>query len=78
MATFASVSHPRRRTGTVASPRVPPTDEIAALLRCAAESVPRDWQWVNPDRGLKRRSYDDVGVRARAPCGCCAVRAEVG
>jgi Cobalamin-independent synthase, Catalytic domain len=32
------------------------------LLRSACpESVPRDRLWVNPDCGLKTRSYDDVG-----------------
>ena len=43
------------------SPRVPDADEMAALLGRARERL-ADWQiWVNPDCGLKTRSWDEVG-----------------
>ncbi len=42
------------------SPRVPPTTEIAARIRVAAEQFPADRIWVNPDCGLKTRGYAEV------------------
>ena len=42
------------------SPRVPGVDEIVALLRRAAEVVPADRLWVNPDCGLKTRGWSEV------------------
>jgi 5-methyltetrahydropteroyltriglutamate--homocysteine methyltransferase len=39
------------------SPRVPDTDEMAALLRKAAERIPAERLWVNPDCGLKTRGW---------------------
>ncbi|TCO69457.1 5-methyltetrahydropteroyltriglutamate--homocysteine S-methyltransferase [Rhodovulum euryhalinum] len=42
------------------SPRVPPEAEIAALLRKAAEVIPAEHLWVNPDCGLKTRGWPEV------------------
>ena len=42
------------------SPRVPSTDEMAALLNLARHRL-QDWQiWVNPDCGLKTRAWEEV------------------
>ena len=42
------------------SPRIPTTEEIAGLLRKAAEYIPRDRFWANPDCGLKTRDWPEV------------------
>jgi 5-methyltetrahydropteroyltriglutamate--homocysteine methyltransferase len=42
------------------SPRCPTVDEIVALLKRAAECVPADQIWVNPDCGLKTRKWEEV------------------
>ncbi|MBO3661900.1 5-methyltetrahydropteroyltriglutamate--homocysteine S-methyltransferase [Microbacterium stercoris] len=42
------------------SPRVPSTDEVAALLTLAAEQLPLRQVWVNPDCGLKTRAYPET------------------
>ena len=42
------------------SPRVPSTDEVVGLLRRAADALPVERLWVNPDCGLKTRGYDEV------------------
>ncbi len=42
------------------SPRVPPTEEMAALIGKAAEVVPPERLWVNPDCGLKTRKWEEV------------------
>jgi len=42
------------------SPRVPDTDEIEELLVAAEERIPAERLWVNPDCGLKTRSWDQV------------------
>jgi 5-methyltetrahydropteroyltriglutamate--homocysteine methyltransferase len=42
------------------SPRVPGEDEIVALLTEAVRAVPGDRLWVNPDCGLKTRTYAEV------------------
>ncbi|MGC8463650.1 MAG: 5-methyltetrahydropteroyltriglutamate--homocysteine S-methyltransferase [Acidimicrobiales bacterium] len=44
----------------VHSPRAPAEDEIASLLRRAVEVVGPERLWVNPDCGLKTRSYAEV------------------
>jgi 5-methyltetrahydropteroyltriglutamate--homocysteine methyltransferase len=42
------------------SPRVPEIDEMVGLLKLARERL-ADWQiWVNPDCGLKTRSWQEV------------------
>ncbi|MFQ5912363.1 MAG: 5-methyltetrahydropteroyltriglutamate--homocysteine S-methyltransferase [Nitrospinota bacterium] len=42
------------------SPRVPDRKEIEALLRKALEVLPPENVWVNPDCGLKTRSWEEV------------------
>ena len=42
------------------SPRVPATDEIEELLAAAERRIPRERLWVNPDCGLKTRSWEQV------------------
>ncbi|MBM7790774.1 5-methyltetrahydropteroyltriglutamate--homocysteine S-methyltransferase [Tenggerimyces flavus] len=42
------------------SPRVPSAEEIEESLRLALVAVPADRLWVNPDCGLKTRTYDDI------------------
>jgi 5-methyltetrahydropteroyltriglutamate--homocysteine methyltransferase len=42
------------------SPRVPEADEIERLLALAEERVGRARLWVNPDCGLKTRTWDEV------------------
>jgi 5-methyltetrahydropteroyltriglutamate--homocysteine methyltransferase len=42
------------------SPRVPPAEEMAELLRAAARVLDPDRLWVNPDCGLKTRRYDEA------------------
>jgi 5-methyltetrahydropteroyltriglutamate--homocysteine methyltransferase len=48
------------------SPRVPETSEILGLLRRAAAVVPPERLWVNPDCGLKTRTYEQVEPALRA------------
>jgi 5-methyltetrahydropteroyltriglutamate--homocysteine methyltransferase len=42
------------------SPRVPATEEMAALLRKAGERLAVEQLWVNPDCGLKTRKWEEV------------------
>ncbi len=42
------------------SPRVPGTDEVADLLATAIGVLPAERVWVNPDCGLKTRTYPEV------------------
>ncbi|WP_432930802.1 5-methyltetrahydropteroyltriglutamate--homocysteine S-methyltransferase [Microbispora sp. CA-135349] len=42
------------------SPRVPGVDEVEHLLTGALRTVPAERLWVNPDCGLKTRSYEQV------------------
>ncbi|MDD7465736.1 MAG: 5-methyltetrahydropteroyltriglutamate--homocysteine S-methyltransferase [Actinomycetaceae bacterium] len=42
------------------SPRVPSVDEVKELLDEAAQVVPNDRLWVNPDCGLKTRDYPET------------------
>jgi 5-methyltetrahydropteroyltriglutamate--homocysteine methyltransferase len=42
------------------SPRVPTAEEMAALLRRATNRIPVERLWVNPDCGLKTRSWSEV------------------
>ncbi|MCR2794409.1 5-methyltetrahydropteroyltriglutamate--homocysteine S-methyltransferase [Microbacterium sp. zg.Y625] len=60
------------------SPRVPSTDEIAALLRRAVDELPVGQVWVNPDCGLKTRGYDEtVRSLGNLVAAAHAVREEV-
>jgi methionine synthase II (cobalamin-independent) len=61
------------------SPRVPGVDEVAALLRTAVGAVPAARVWVNPDCGLKTRSYAEVEPALRNLVAAAReVRAELG
>jgi 5-methyltetrahydropteroyltriglutamate--homocysteine methyltransferase len=42
------------------SPNVPSREQIEGLMRKAGERVPAQRLWVNPDCGLKTRSWDEV------------------
>jgi 5-methyltetrahydropteroyltriglutamate--homocysteine methyltransferase len=42
------------------SPRVPSAGEIEDLLAAAAQAVPSERLWVNPDCGLKTRTYAEA------------------
>jgi 5-methyltetrahydropteroyltriglutamate--homocysteine methyltransferase len=42
------------------SPRIPGRDEITARLRAALRHIPAERLWVNPDCGLKTRTYAQV------------------
>ncbi len=42
------------------SPRVPSTEEIVDLLAAAVAAIPPDRLWVNPDCGLKTRTYAEA------------------
>ena len=42
------------------SPRVPSTQELTDLVSTAAQAVPGERLWVNPDCGLKTRGYTEV------------------
>ncbi|MGA5472933.1 5-methyltetrahydropteroyltriglutamate--homocysteine S-methyltransferase [Streptomyces arboris] len=61
------------------SPRIPSTEEAAALLRKGLEAIPATRLWVNPDCGLKTRGWPETrtslenlvaaarGIRAELP-----------
>jgi 5-methyltetrahydropteroyltriglutamate--homocysteine methyltransferase len=42
------------------SPRVPPAEEMAELLQAAARVLPPERLWVNPDCGLKTRTWAET------------------
>ncbi len=42
------------------SPRIPSTEEAAALLRKGLEAIPATRLWVNPDCGLKTRGWPET------------------
>jgi len=42
------------------SPRVPDVSEMANLLRKAAQRIPAERLWVNPDCGLKTRGWPET------------------
>jgi 5-methyltetrahydropteroyltriglutamate--homocysteine methyltransferase len=39
---------------------VPPAEEVEDLLRRTLEALPVERVWVNPDCGLKTRTYEQV------------------
>ncbi len=47
------------------SPRVPSSDEMLRLLRKAAEVIPAEQLWVNPDCGLKTRAWPETEAALR-------------
>jgi 5-methyltetrahydropteroyltriglutamate--homocysteine methyltransferase len=42
------------------SPRIPSVEEMERLLRKACEVIPLENLWVNPDCGLKTRSWEET------------------
>ncbi|EFL51209.1 5-methyltetrahydropteroyltriglutamate/homocysteine S-methyltransferase [Solidesulfovibrio fructosivorans JJ]] len=44
------------------SPRVPSVEEMEALLKRAAEVIPPERLWANPDCGLKTRAWPEVSA----------------
>lgn len=42
------------------SPRIPSKEEMVSLLERACEFIPKERLWVNPDCGLKTRSWEEV------------------
>ncbi|MBL3558308.1 MULTISPECIES: 5-methyltetrahydropteroyltriglutamate--homocysteine S-methyltransferase [Marinobacter] len=42
------------------SPNVPSTGHIVSLMNKAAERIPAERLWINPDCGLKTRSWEEV------------------
>jgi 5-methyltetrahydropteroyltriglutamate--homocysteine methyltransferase len=47
------------------SPRVPPAEEMAELLEAAARVLPPEQLWVNPDCGLKTRTWPETEAALR-------------
>jgi 5-methyltetrahydropteroyltriglutamate--homocysteine methyltransferase len=47
------------------SPRVPPAEEMVALLKAAARVLPPEQLWVNPDCGLKTRGWPETEAALR-------------
>jgi 5-methyltetrahydropteroyltriglutamate--homocysteine methyltransferase len=61
------------------SPRVPSEDEMETLLNRAAAVVAVDRLWVNPDCGLKTRSWNEVVPALNAMVGAAKkLRARYG
>ncbi|MDY6143691.1 MAG: 5-methyltetrahydropteroyltriglutamate--homocysteine S-methyltransferase [Arcanobacterium sp.] len=59
------------------SPRVPSADEVTELLHLAADVIPAEKLWVNPDCGLKTRGYDEtVASLKNLVAGAHALRAQ--
>jgi len=42
------------------SPNVPDKEQIINLMKLAAERIPADRLWINPDCGLKTRKWEEV------------------
>ncbi|NBQ67971.1 MAG: 5-methyltetrahydropteroyltriglutamate--homocysteine S-methyltransferase [Nitrosomonadaceae bacterium] len=42
------------------SPNIPPVDSIVDLMKKAAQRIPVERLWVNPDCGLKTRNWEEV------------------
>ncbi len=62
----------------VHSPRLPTRAELASRIRAAAASLSPAQVWVNPDCGLKTRTYAEVEVALRAMTAAAReVRAEL-
>jgi len=43
------------------SPNVPEIEQITALMEKAAQRIPAERLWINPDCGLKTRGWPEVG-----------------
>jgi 5-methyltetrahydropteroyltriglutamate--homocysteine methyltransferase len=42
------------------TPNIPDAQQIVQLMRKAAERIPAQRLWVNPDCGLKTRAWEEV------------------
>lgn len=42
------------------SPNIPATEQVVGLIKKAAENLPLQRLWINPDCGLKTRKWEDV------------------
>ncbi|NCA26409.1 MAG: 5-methyltetrahydropteroyltriglutamate--homocysteine S-methyltransferase, partial [Actinobacteria bacterium] len=42
------------------SPNIPTQDHIISLMKKAAQKIPAERLWVNPDCGLKTRQWSEV------------------
>ncbi|MCE3265010.1 MAG: 5-methyltetrahydropteroyltriglutamate--homocysteine methyltransferase [Pseudoduganella sp.] len=65
---FASFRYPNEigpGVYDIHSPRVPGSEEMAGLLRKAAQVVAPDQLWVNPDCGLKTRAWPETAAALR-------------
>ncbi len=63
LAAFAGFEYPNEigpGVYDIHSPNVPTVAEMVALLEKAAEKIPIDRLWVNPDCGLKTRQWPEV------------------
>ncbi|MHC1712199.1 MAG: 5-methyltetrahydropteroyltriglutamate--homocysteine S-methyltransferase [Solidesulfovibrio sp.] len=63
LAAFADFRYPNEMGPglyDIHSPRVPSADEMEALLQRAADVIPAERLWANPDCGLKTRTWDEV------------------
>jgi len=63
LASFADFHYPNEMGPglyDIHSPRVPPVEEMEALLLRAAKVIPPERLWANPDCGLKTRSWPEV------------------
>ncbi|MFC8283967.1 5-methyltetrahydropteroyltriglutamate--homocysteine S-methyltransferase [Streptomyces cyaneofuscatus] len=60
------------------SPRIPSTEEAAALLRKGLEAIPAERLWVNPDCGLKTRGWPETRTSLEnLVAGAREIRAEL-
>lgn len=60
---FATASYPNDIgpcIWDIHSPRTPSVEELTSLLGQLMKTVPVERLWVNPDRGLKTRSWEEV------------------
>jgi 5-methyltetrahydropteroyltriglutamate--homocysteine methyltransferase len=61
------------------SPRIPSVDEVVSALRSALALVPPERLWVNPDCGLKTRTYPQVeAALSNVVSAAAQVRAVIG
>jgi 5-methyltetrahydropteroyltriglutamate--homocysteine methyltransferase len=61
------------------SPRIPAESEVAGLLAAALRVLPADRLWVNPDCGLKTRTYPQVeAALSTVVAAARRARAELG
>ncbi|ORT57463.1 5-methyltetrahydropteroyltriglutamate--homocysteine S-methyltransferase [Streptomyces sp. CB03238] len=61
------------------SPRVPGSDEMAALLREGLRAIPAERLWVNPDCGLKTRGWPETRASLENLVAAArSLRAELG